>query len=158
MDAERPRAEIMQTDDPRLISARIRIDAPASLIFDIVRQPRRHREFDGSGTVQRAVRGPERLSLGDRFGMDMRFGVPYRISSTVVEFELDRRIAWCHLLGNRWRYDLEPIDDGSTMVTESDDLRQVRWFASLSPAARNLDAPRIWIAKSLVALKALAET
>ena len=154
---DRPRAEILDTGEPRLISARIRIDAPASLIFDIIRQPRRHHEFDGSGSVQRAIRGPERLSLGDRFGMDMRFGVRYRITSTVVEFEPDRRIAWCHLLGNRWRYELEPLNDHSTLVTESDDLRSVRWFAALSPMARDLRAPSIWIAKSLVALKALAE-
>ena len=156
--AEGPRAEIIDSPDPRLVSARIQINAPAALIFDIIRQPRRHREFDGSGSVQRAIRGPERLNLGDRFGMDMKIGVPYRITSTVVEFDADRRIAWCHILGNRWRYELAPLDDTSTMVTESDDLRDVRWFARFSPMARDLEAPKIWIAKSLVALKKLAET
>ena len=43
--------------------------------------------------------GPERLSLGDSFGMKMRMGVPYRMRSKVVEFEPDRRIAWCHFGG-----------------------------------------------------------
>ena len=49
------------------------------------------------------------------------YGFPYKITSTVVEFEENRRIAWCHWGKNRWRYELEPMD-GYTRVTESADF------------------------------------
>jgi len=49
------------------------------------------------------------------------------MSSTVKEFEENRRIAWAHVGGHRWRYELEEVD-GGTKVTESFD-----WSTSLAP-------------------------
>ena len=108
------------------------IAAPASAIFVLLADPSKHAAFDGSGTVQHARPGaPERLTLGSRFGMDMRIGVPYRIANTVVEFSPDRRIGWKHFGGHVWRYLLEPTTtaDGSpaTRVTE-----QFDWSTSRS--------------------------
>ncbi len=60
--------------------------------------------------------------------MRMRMGVPYVISSTVVEYEPDRVIAWRHIGHHRWRYELEPTDGGGTKVTETFD-----WSTSRSP-------------------------
>jgi hypothetical protein len=61
--------------------------------------------------------------------MKMRMGLPYRIGSTVVELEEDRRIAWAHLGKHRWRYVLEPAADGTgTLVTETFD-----WSTARSP-------------------------
>lgn len=104
------------------------IAAPASAIFDLLADPARHAAFDGSGTVRQAPAGaPARLSLGARFGMDMRMGVPYRITNTVVEFEEGRRIAWRHVGGHVWRYVLEPTADGSSsVVTEEFDWSTAR--------------------------------
>jgi uncharacterized protein YndB with AHSA1/START domain len=152
------RAEILDTGDERILSAQIEIDAPASVIFDIIVQPHRHPEIDGSGSVRGVITGPERLSLGDKFRMQMRMGISYRITSTVVEFDPDRRIAWCHMLGNRWSYELTPISESKTLVRETNDIRAAGWRASLSPAARKLDAGARSIAKSLVRLKQLAES
>lgn len=157
-----PRAEILDTADPRLLSARIVIDAPAERIFSLISDPHMHAQFDGSGTLVGRVRGPARLTLGSRFNVAMRVGVPYRVTSTVVEFEADRLIAWCHLLGNRWRYELRPLAGESggtpqTEVTESDDLRPMRWFGRFSPAVRNPRAIEVALAKTLVRLKGLAE-
>ncbi len=108
------------------------IPAPASEIFDLIADPSRHRDIDGSGTV-RDPRGPsERLQLGSRFGMSMVMGVPYAMQSTVIEFEEGRRLAWQtrgptaigRLVGGRiWRYDLEPVE-GGTLVRESWDISQ----------------------------------
>ena len=67
----------------------------------------------------------------------MKVGVPYAISSKVVEFEQDRRIAWCHLGRHRWRWQLEPTDDGRTQVTETFDLST----AVFPPALRLLGFP-----------------
>jgi hypothetical protein len=42
------------------------------------------------------------------------------IKNTVVEFEEGRLIAWRHFGRHRWRYELEPVDDG-TKVRETYD-------------------------------------
>ncbi|MDZ7733389.1 MAG: hypothetical protein U5R31_09985 [Acidimicrobiia bacterium] len=65
------------------------------------------------------VRTPRVLGEGDKFGMDMKMGVPYRVSSKVVEFEDGKKIAWCHFGGHRWRWELEPTTDGKTELTET---------------------------------------
>ena len=65
--------------------------------------------------------------MGATFGMDMKIGAPYRIENTVVEFEEDALIAWRHMGGHRWRYELEPVD-GGTRVTETFD-----WSTSKGP-------------------------
>jgi hypothetical protein len=97
------------------------IAAPPEKIFDVLADPSEHPVIDGSGTVKSA-RGdqPARLSLGAKFGMSMRLGIPYVIQNTVVEFEEGRLIAWRHFGGHRWRYELEPVD-GGTRVRETYD-------------------------------------
>lgn len=114
------------TDIPRgddIVSESRLVAATAADIFDLLADPRRHHEIDGSGSVQSAQQdAPARLSLGATFGMSMRLGVPYKITNTVVEFEEGRRIAWRHFGGHIWRYVLEPTD-GGTMVTEQFDYR-----------------------------------
>ena len=108
--------------DTRKVWAVREIDAPAADIFAIVADPTRHPEIDGSGTVQETSGESSRqLQLGDKFGMKMKWGVPYSVKSTVKEFEQDRLIAWAHFGGHRWRYELEPLDDQRTKVTETFD-------------------------------------
>jgi len=118
-----------------VISVERVIPAPPEKIFELLVHPDRHKEIDGSGTVQ-GVRGTsQRLALGDKFGMSMKLGIPYGMTSTVIEFEENRRIAWQPrpaypvigpLLGGRiWRYELEPVA-GGTRVRESWDISQER--------------------------------
>ena len=106
------------------------IPSPPGPIFDLLADPSRHREIDGSGTVQGARSGSRRLALGDAFGMSMRLGVPYTTRNVVVTFEENRRIAWQTLApppisrvltGRVWRYELEPVAGGTT-VTETWDI------------------------------------
>ncbi|MBC7310257.1 MAG: SRPBCC family protein [Tetrasphaera sp.] len=105
------------------------IPAPAEAIFDILANPERHTEIDGSGTIRqaRSSRGERRLKLGDSFGMDMSWGVSYATRNVVTEFEENRRIAWRTLApspldklftGRTWRYELEPHENG-TIVRET---------------------------------------
>jgi uncharacterized protein YndB with AHSA1/START domain len=96
------------------------IPAAPEAIFEVLADPSRHPELDGSGTVRKARGNPPRLSAGARFGMDMRMGLPYRITNVVVDFEEGRRIAWRHLGRHTWRYELEPTE-GGTRVTETFD-------------------------------------
>lgn len=116
------------TSTPRSVSVSRVIAAPAHEIFAVLADARRHPEIDGSGTV-RASRDsdPQPLVLGSRFGMDMKIGIPYRMTNEVVEYEQDRLIAWQHWGRHRWRYELRPVD-GGTEVTETFD-----WSTSLAP-------------------------
>ncbi len=105
----------------RVVSSSVDIDASADVVFAILADPRQHTRIDGSGSVREAVSGPDRLSRGATFGVDMKMaGLPYRIRNRVVEFEEGRLIAWRHFGGHRWRYALEPVGEG-TRVTESFD-------------------------------------
>lgn len=105
----------------KVISVSRVIPAPAQKIFDLLADPSMHPVLDGSGTVKGSRGGnPERLTLGARFGMDMRIGGPYRVTNQVTEFEEGRRIAWRHMARYTWRYELEP-QEGGTKVTESFD-------------------------------------
>jgi uncharacterized protein YndB with AHSA1/START domain len=122
---------------PRTVSASTVLAASPQEVFDLLADPRRHAEFDGSGTVRSAVAGPRRLGPGARFGMAMHLGLPYRIRNTVVEFEEGRRIGWRHFGRHVWRYELEPVA-GGTRVTETFD-----WGPALAPRALELvRAPR----------------
>ena len=86
------------------------------------------------------------------------FGLPYKISNRVVEFEEDRRIAWRHFGAHRWRYELEPTDDGRTVVTETFDFtRYDRFSAAGLRLAGFPERNRAGIAETLVRLKRAAE-
>jgi uncharacterized protein YndB with AHSA1/START domain len=108
------------------------IPAPPEKIFALLADANRHQDFDGSGTVKAAHDGtPKRLTLGSKFGMNMRIVMPYSMVSTVVEYDENKRIAWqprpAYPIANRlaggriWRYELEPVD-GGTRVRESWDI------------------------------------
>jgi len=105
------------------------IPAPPAAIFDLLSDPARHHDIDGSGAVVKAKRGSQRLVLGSRFGMSMKVGIPYAMVNTVVELDEPRRIAWQtrgpgNLGGGRiWRYELEAVE-GGTRVRETWDITQ----------------------------------
>ncbi len=101
------------------------VPADPHTVFELLADPAQHVLVDGSGSLRRTRGGPQRLSPGARFGMDMRVGLPYRISNVVVEFEEGTRIAWRHFAGHRWRYTLTPAPDGRTFVREEWDPSRV---------------------------------
>jgi hypothetical protein len=117
-----------KSDPARIVSVTVKVNAAPQTIFDLLADPSKHGEIDGSGSVRNAQSSaPARLSLGAKFGMDMKLGVNYKITNEVVEFDEPRRIAWRHFGGHVWRYILEPVD-GGTMVTE-----QFDWNTAKSP-------------------------
>jgi uncharacterized protein YndB with AHSA1/START domain len=109
------------------------IRAPAAAIFDVLADPARHPEIDGSGTVKRAQPGHSaRLAQGATFAVDMHRGIRYAMINTVTEFDEGRRIAWspkpangrgARLVGRTWRYELDPVE-GGTRVRETWDITQ----------------------------------
>jgi hypothetical protein len=109
---------------PGRVSRSIEVGAPASELFAIVADPRRHHDLDGSGTVADNVSAPAELASGSRFSTKMRmFGVPYRITSVVTAFTPDSLIEWRHPLGHHWRWEFEQVDPHRTRVTETFDYR-----------------------------------
>ena len=156
---DKVRAEILKVDTPRMSAARIVIAAPADKIFDLIADSRAHKLFDGSGTLQENIFGPERLYLGAKFGMAMKIKVPYRITNTVIAFDEGKKIAWCHLMKWKWIYELQDLGGGKTQVTETFDGSAIPWFSKKWLAITGaLEHNPKWIAKSLVQLKAICES
>lgn len=137
------------------------VDAPVQEVFELLARPDRHHVFDGSGTVRRPLPGsPERLSAGARFGMRMRWGLPYSMTNTVVEFTeptATRRglISWQHFGGHIWRWIVEPLDRDRCKVTEQWDPRGARSQAVLELMGWPRRAPE-WVRGSLDRLEAWA--
>lgn len=118
------------TRGPTSVSVSRVIAADPQQIFDVLADPSMHHVIDGSGTVRGTHSDSRKLALGDHFTTSMRIGVPYLISNKVVELDEPRLIAWSHIGGWRWRYELEPVD-GSSKVTETFD-----WSTARTPIGR----------------------
>ncbi len=142
----------------RIVSSSTTINAPAEVVFAILADPRQHPRIDGSGSLRGRVTGPDRLSRGAEFGMDMKmYGLPYKIRNRVVEFEENRLIAWRHFGGHRWRYELAPAGAG-TRVTESFDYSPYNAVgAAVIRLAGFPERNRRGIEETLVRLAAAAE-
>jgi uncharacterized protein YndB with AHSA1/START domain len=152
-------------DSRDIVSVERVIGAPAAAIFDIIADPARHPEIDGSGSVRAPRPGNvSRLAKGATFGMAMRRGMPYAIVNTVTEFDEGRRIAWeprmasgpvARFAGRVWRYELEPVD-GGTLVRETWDISHevLRFMLRYVAASRT----RQDMTKSLEQLDKMATT
>jgi hypothetical protein len=124
-------------EENKRIETSRRIEAPAARIFEVVANPHRHMDFDGSGMLRGAILDHPISDVGDTFTMKMhRLGDDYLMINYVVEFEPDRRFFWEPAPGDpsraenadpskvgipagyRWGYILIPDGDDATVVTE----------------------------------------
>jgi len=155
---EKIRSEILETGNEQIKSARIVISASPEKIFAIISNPHRHKEIDGSKTIQENISGPDKLVLGSKFGMKMHLGIDYRILNTVVEYEENKLIAWRHLGRWIWRYELVNLGPQTTQVTETFDASRAPLIAK---AWLSLRKAYPWtqkaVAKTLVQLKSTCE-
>jgi uncharacterized protein YndB with AHSA1/START domain len=153
------------TNEAGQVSVSRRIPAPAGTVFRLLCDPRVHVELDGSGMV-RGTTAPRITGVGDVFTMAMHFPAlgDYEMDNHVVEYELDRRIAWepapagghpeegsGRRWGHRWRFELAPDGPDTTVVTETYDC-------SRAPhAARTTDGGRLWLDAMAATLARLEE-
>lgn len=115
------------------VSRRVVVNAPASELYALVANPHRHHELDGSGTVGQNISGPEHVVQGDEFSTHMRqFGMNYRTTSTITQAETDRVIEWQLGIGQKWRWEFESLDENTTQVTETWDIREIPGVAALA--------------------------
>jgi RNA polymerase sigma-70 factor, ECF subfamily len=157
-------------DQPVAVSRRI--CAPAHDIFQILANPVRHLEFDGSGMLRGAVSTSTISGVGDVFVMKMYYSDlgDYEMNNHVVDYEPDRRIGWepeagrghsrvgpdssePARWGHRWAYRLTPDGPDATVVTETYDC-------SRAPEDKRagMDNGKVWIesmTKTLERLDAL---
>src|SRR5215475_2612217 len=94
-----------------------RIGAPAGEIFQLLADPGRHRDLDGSGMLRGVVSGTAISGVGDVFVMKMYFEElgEYHMINHVVEYVPDRRIGW------------EPEAGPGHPNAEPEAERQARW-------------------------------
>ena len=107
-------------------SATRQIDASAAEIFDILSNPQRHAETDGSGMVVSADQGDRLKNVGDTFTMNMtKEDGDYQTTNEVFAIQENKLIGWKNVenttagvkVGAKWLYELEPIDADNTNVT-----------------------------------------
>ncbi len=130
----------MTSDEYQPVAVSRRIGAPAHEIFQILANPVRHVEMDGSGSLRGAASTAMISGVGDVFVMKMYYAHlgDYEMNNHVVEYEQDRRIGWepeagrghpaaatdsseSSRWGHRWSYQLAPDGADATVVTETYD-------------------------------------
>jgi hypothetical protein len=120
-----------RADDDKVVRGIRFVPAEPQAIFDLLADPSQHATIDGSGSVRAsATDAPQRLTLGSKFSMSMKMGLPYKITNEVVEFDEPSLIAWQHMGKHIWRYRLRPVE-GGTEVTEEFDFRPARSATAL---------------------------
>lgn len=121
------------TDDTTITVQRS-IDASAADLFDVLTNPDRHAEFDGSGFV-RSADHPQRITAtGDTFRMNMdgdHMGGEYQTDNHVTGFQPNKLVAWTTAPageqppGWEWVYELTPTGPAQTDVSLTYDWSKV---------------------------------
>lgn len=156
-----------ETYEPVAVSRRIR--ASAHDIFQILADPSRHSELDGSRSLRGAASTAMICGVGDVFVMKMYFPHlgDYEMNNHVVEYQPDRRISWepeagqghpaaspdspePARWGHRWSYELTPDGPDATIVTETYDCSR----APRDERAR-MDDGKVWAASMARTLERL---
>ena len=146
-----------------------RIDAPAHDIFQVLANPVRHLEIDGSQALRGAVTTEMISGVGDVFVMKMYYPHlgDYEMNNHVVEFEPDRRIGWepeagpghpnaaagaspPARWGQRWSYRLTPDGPDATIVTEIYDCSRAP-----EEERAGMDNGKVWIGSMTETLRRL---
>src|SRR6201991_3325824 len=112
-----------------VVSASCEIAAPADKIFELIADPSLQPRWDGNDNLAEARTGQRVRTVGDVFTMTITMGSDR--DNHVVEFEEGRVIAWRPSEpgkkppGHLWRWELEPLDAGRTLVTHTYDWTQL---------------------------------
>lgn len=120
--------------DTSRITVQRTLDASAADIFDILSNPKRHAEIDGSGFVRSDEKAERIQKVGDVFRMNMageHMGGEYQTDNTVTGYSHNALVAWqtapadTDPPGWEWLWELTPQGPDSTEVTLSYDWSKV---------------------------------
>ncbi|MGO1439546.1 MAG: SRPBCC family protein [Brevibacterium yomogidense] len=122
------------------------LDATPDAIFDVLSNPERHHEIDGSGTVVSDDHTDRVQAVGDVFRMNMSTEAmgDYQTDNHVIGFDQNKLIAWKTAPageeppGWQWVWELNATDSSTTEVTLSYD-----WSAMDPKLAQKLGMPVI---------------
>ena len=121
------------SDEKRIVVSR-EIDAPNKDLFEILSNPERHVELDGSGFVRSDDRSDRVTGVGQVFTMNMQgehMGGEYKTDNHVSGYVHDKLVAWqtapagTEPKGWEWMWELEPEGQGQTAVTLTYDWSKV---------------------------------
>lgn len=121
------------SDDSRITVSRT-IDASADEVFDVLSNPRRHVELDGSGFVRSGDRTNRVQAVGDVFTMEMsgdHMGGDYRTDNHVTGYDKNSLLAWqtapegTEPPGWEWVWQLTATGPDATEVTLTYDWAKV---------------------------------
>lgn len=119
--------------DASITASRI-IDASSDAIFDVLSNPEKHAQIDGSGMVQSDEKTDRITAVGQVFTMNMfwdKLGGDYRTDNHVVGFDENKLLAWKTAdsgqepAGWEWVWELEPQGPDSTNVSVTYDWSSV---------------------------------
>ena len=121
------------TDDKRIQVQRT-IEASSDRVFDVLSNPHRHPELDGSGVVVGLERGDRITQSGQQFRMNMtgdHMGGEYQTDNHVTGYQPHQLLAWKTAPageeppGWEWVYELTPAGPEQTDVTLTYDWSSV---------------------------------
>ncbi|WP_226345455.1 SRPBCC family protein [Agilicoccus flavus] len=110
------------------------VDASAKDLFDVLTNPQRHAEIDGSGYVVSDSKTDRITANGQTFTMNMNgehMGGDYQTDNHVTGYVENKLLAWqtapagTEPKGWEWLWELEPLDAGDTRVTLTYDWSKV---------------------------------
>ncbi|MGA8208613.1 MAG: hypothetical protein WB441_08090 [Nocardioidaceae bacterium] len=120
--------------DSSSITVQREIPASAKDLFEVLSNPQRHTELDGSGFVRGLDRGDRLAKVGQQFRMNMtgdHMGGEYQTDNVVSAFDADKMIGWKTApAGNEppgweWLWELKPESAGATTVSLTYDWSKV---------------------------------
>jgi uncharacterized protein YndB with AHSA1/START domain len=150
-----------QETEVRVLRASREIAAGAGTIFELIADPARQPSWDGNDNLGVAAAGQRVRGAGEVFVMTLTNGSVR--DNRVIEFEEGRLIAWMpgdagqEPGGHVWRWELEPLAESRTLVTQTYDWTGL---SAQSPEPRLLRARTTttdMLQASLNRLAALAE-
>lgn len=121
------------TSDTKVTVSRT-INAPAAEIFNVLGNPDKHVELDGSGFIRSAEKAQRIQAVGDVFRMNMdgpHMGGEYQMDNHISGFSANHLIAWksapagTEPPGWEWVYELAAEGSQATQVTLTYDWSNV---------------------------------
>jgi uncharacterized protein YndB with AHSA1/START domain len=126
--------DMTDTQQDRQITVQRTIQAPTAAVFDVLSNPQRHQELDGSGFIVDASRTDRIQQVGDVFTVDMRgdhMGGEYQTDNHVTGYSPNQLLAWQTAPagqeppGWQWVWELDAEGSDATTVRHTYDWSNV---------------------------------